>query len=278
MFREGETICVSHNKYGYHSIPLENAFDGKVTLVPPDPERPFEYVDSSELKLVTLNPIKGFRLDCNATAFRNFLIEMDYGTPKEQLEYVKKTGMPYSAIVFSGNKSLHFLISLDKDIPTEKIYRLFAEWTLAIVSLADQACKNPSRNIRIPGAMREPGKKQILVEMKGPVNIQEFSKWLNKYPDSKPKEKERKKSSEHPDFTRVALWVQELVVNGVHNNRNKTWFAIGCEFALAGYEEDDTIDILSQYFVEQRDFKEREWLSAITSAYKHIESRENVKS
>lgn len=269
MFRSGETICVSHNKYGYHSIPLENAINGPVTLVPPDDKHDYEYPQTDQLILVALNPIKGFRQDVNCTAYRNFLIEMDYGPLPEQMAYMKKLGMPYSAAIFSGNKSIHFLVSLDKDLPNENTYRFFAEWILGIVSLADQNTKNPSRSIRMPGAYREPGKKQLLIEMPGTIKLDDLVAWLKRYPDSKPKEKQERKISDKPDFEKIKPWICEKVYSGIRPpNRNKQWFTVGVEFALAGYSEDDTLDRLQKYFEPDRDFKQREWETSIKSAFK----------
>lgn len=287
MFRPGETVSVSHNKYGYHSIPLEEALADKVvTLVPTEDscaKRNIEWCpanfDSShtdDLKLVALNPIKGWREDLNCTAFRNFLIEMDYGPLAEQLAYAKAIGLPYSAVVFSGNKSLHFLISLDTDLPNENVWRTMAEWTLAIATAADQNTKNPSRQIRIPGAMREPGKKQIIVDHRGPTPLKEFSQWLAAHPDAKPRPPEKRQVSGTPDFSKLKPWVPQRLAKGIvgaKSGRNKEWFAIACEFALAGYSEDDAMDFLSAYFTPDRDFKEREWKTSIKSAFKYIYAR-----
>src|SRR5271165_1222940 len=113
MFRPGETICVSHNKYAYHSLPLETALKDQVTLVPTlescqkrklewGPEH-FEKVPSEKLLLVALNPIKGYRADENVLAYRNFLVEMDGYELKAQIDYMKRLGLPYSAIIFSGS-------------------------------------------------------------------------------------------------------------------------------------------------------------------------------
>ena len=275
MFRPGETVCVSHNQYAYHSVPLENAFSEQVTLVSPQPDRPFEYLPSDNLTLVALNPIQGFRNDLGCTAFRNFLVEMDYGPLAEQLAYAKKIGLPYSAVVFSGNKSLHFLISLDTDLPNESIYRMMAEWTLGIATAADQNTKNPSRSIRIPGAYREPKKKQLLVEFKGATTISDFTKWLAEHPDAKPKENVKRTVSKEHDLSKLKPWVADRLVNGFKGNqgRNKQWFSIACEFALAGISEDDTFDILTDYFSPEKDFKEREWKTSIKSGFKYIYDR-----
>lgn len=269
MFKPDETVCVSHNKYGYHSIPLTNAINGPVTLVSPNIDREFEHTSTSDLTMVALNPIKGFREDLKCTAFRSFLVEMDYGPLPEQMAYVKKLGMPYSAAIFSGNKSIHFLITLDTDLPSEKVYRVFSEWILGVMTLADQNTKNPSRSIRIPGAYREPGKKQLLVEYRGVVPIKTLTEWLSRHPGAKPKEKRVHKVSEVPNLERIKPWICKMLVDGiVPPNRNKQWFTVGVEFALAGYSEDDTMDILLNYYSSDNDFKEREWETTIKSAFK----------
>lgn len=286
MFRPGETICVSPNKFGYHSIPLEVAKSDSVTLVPTEDslakrnitlEQGIERVSSSQLLLCALNPIKGYRNDLSCTAFRNFLVEMDYGPLKEQLAYAKTIGLPYSAVVFSGNKSLHFLISLDKDLPSEKVYRLFSQWILGVATVADQNTQNPSRSIRIPGAYREPDKKQILVEYRGPTKVEDLVAWLNQHPDAKPVIKEKKPVNQDDkySFDRIKPWVWLRLADGLdsHKGRNKQWFSIACEFALAGYSEDDTLDKLKDFYQEDRDFKEKEWETSIKSAFKYIYER-----
>jgi hypothetical protein len=276
MFRDGETVCVSNNKYGYHSLPLNSVMGDLVTLVSPNPDHEFEYVPSDELLMVALNPIHGFRQDANCTAWRNFLVEMDYGSLDNQLQYAWDIGLPYSAVVFSGNKSLHFLVSLSEDLPNENIYRKFSEWTLAIASMADQNTKNPSRSIRIPGAMREPGKNQSLVELRGPTSLYDFATWLGKHPGCKPKEREKKPRSEVPDISKVSRWVSNALINGLDptKGRNKQWFAIACDFALSGFSEHDTVDLLSAYFVPDRDFTEREWKTTVESAFRYVYERD----
>jgi hypothetical protein len=286
MFREGETVCVSPNKYGYHSIPLEAAMgDEKVILVPteesckkrniPWDDKACEHVETSDLILAALNPIEGFREDRNCKAFRNFLMEMDVGPLKEQIAYIQKLGLPYSAAVFSGGKSIHFLVALEENLETEERWRHVNHWMLSILTLADQKCQNPSRSIRIPGAYREkdnPEKKQRLVEAKERIKFADLLAWLEKFPEAKPKPKEKRVVSTEVDFDKLKPWVVKALINGLdpRKGRNQQWFAIACDFALAGYTEDDTMDILSRYFQEDRDFKEREWKSAIKSGFKYI--------
>jgi primase-like protein len=284
MFREGESICVSPNKYGYHSIPLLDAFKDKLTLLSTkfrdgeDPEKCVETYPTDELKLVALNPINGWRDDASCYKYRNFLIEMDYGALPEQLAYIKKLEMPYSAVVFSGGKSLHFLISVTKDFADESIYRKVAEWILAIVTLADQNTKNPSRSIRIPGTKRDESR-QALVEFKGPVENADLGKWLQRYPDSMPKEPEKIARSGSHRMPNMKPWMKKALLDGqfpADKGRNKTWFAIACEFALRNWDEDECMEVLQDFFQPDRDFKMREWKTTIRSAFKYI--HENRKS
>lgn len=287
MFREGETICISPNKYGYHSIPVLVAQREEVTLLATkfrdgielengttrqcSQEECLETYSTNELRLVALNPIKGWCDDASCYKWRNFLIEMDVGPLPEQLAYIKRLEMPYSAVVFSGGKSLHFLISLETDLPNEETYRKIAEWILTIVTMADQNTKNPSRRIRIPGVRRD-DKWQALVELKGAVTNEALGDWLRRYPDAMPKERERLPIRDNIGFPRMKPWMVKALHGEFPNDkgRNKTWFAIACEFAIAGFNEDESIELLRDYFQPDRDFKEREWITTIRSAFKYI--------
>lgn len=273
MFRPGEEICVSPNKWGYHSVDLDQAQSDKVTLYSPTEGKEVQYCDSDDLTLVALNPIKGFRRDENCTAYRNFLIELDFGSMEDQRFYIERQiKLPFSAAIFSGNKSLHYLISLDQDLPSEKIYRYIAEWILNIATAADQNIKNPSRSIRIPGAFREPGKQQQLKEFKGIVALKELKDFLKAYPQAKPRPKRQIEPSSRADVKLLKPWATFMYLNGLDPKkpRNSQWFALACEFALAGFSESDTITILSPKFSEDSDFKEKEWLNTIHSGFKHI--------
>jgi len=274
MFRPGETVCVSPNQFGYHSIPLEMAMSDTVTLVPTDAKWPIAQKPSIEMQLVALNPIRGFRQDNNCTAFRNFLIEMDVGPLPQQLAYIERLRMPYSAAIFSGGKSLHFLISLDRDLPDQKTWRLLSEWILGVCTAADQMTKNPSRSIRIPGPIRDKSR-QVLARYKGAVTFSELRTWLELHPEQKPKPRIKKVASGTFDFNRLAPWVIKRLTEGLdpQKGRNGQWYAIAYEFALAGYSEDGTIEILNGYYSEDSDFKEKEWLTAISSAFNHVHSR-----
>jgi len=280
MFKEGETVCVSPNKFGYHSVTIDNAISDKVKLLSTDfrngkeLEKCLIEVDGSDIQLVALNPIKGWRDDASCTAFRNFLVELDSGPLTDQMAYVRQREMPYSACVFSGGKSLHFLISLEQDLDSIKTYRMVAQWVLNVMTMADQNTKNPSRSIRVPGATRD-DKKQLLVELKGKIKNEALYDWLNKFPEAKPVERPPRARNNLDKFPRLKPWMVKALELGLDptKGRNAQWFAIACEFALNGWSEDDTIYALEPYFHEDSDFKTKEWEATIYSAFKYIYER-----
>lgn len=278
MFNEGETVCPHPNKYSYHSMPLANAMDGKITLVSRDPEQPIRYCDSSKLLLIGINPIEGFREDDSVTKFRSFLWEIDVGTIPQQLAYFKQLNVPISAQVFSGSKSVHAITVLDEDLPDEKYWRMLNEWALNVMTLCDQNCKNPSRSVRIPGALREPGKKQRLISIGNRITLKDFMDWLAPYEHLRPIPKAKRVRSGDGNPDRLSGWAKrQLDPNGPGINfrkgRNQTWYALAMDFALAGYSEDQAIDMLGEHYEEERDFKEREWLRTIRSAYEKVEGK-----
>jgi hypothetical protein len=273
LFNEGEAVCVSKNKFGFHSIPLENALSGQVTLVSPNEKVPISYCDSSELTLVAINPIKGFRLDSNVTSFRTFLWEIDTGSIPKQLGYFEKIGIPLSCTIWSGNKSVHALTVLDQDLD-EKKYREYYQWALNVLTWCDQNCKNPSRSTRIPGAYREPGKKQRLIDMRERVKLSTFEAWLNQYEHLRPKVREKKEIPEGgADYSLLSVWVRIMMKKGIdfaNRGRNATYYAIAYDFALAGFSIETATEELLKRFTEERDFKEKELLVTINSAFKKV--------
>ena len=257
FFNEGEQICFSANKYAYKSEPQENLNDECTVFV-------------------AINPIEGQREDANVTKYRTFMIELDDMSLDDQMKYVKRMDFPYSYCCFSGGKSLHFALVLDHDIPSDNIYRHTYQWILNIMEQADQKTKNPSRSIRFPGTIRmETGKEQKLVHMGDRISLQTLSRWLNKHPHKAPKVLVRKKGrSAKANIQGVKKWAKKALKDGVHNmdgSRNQTWMALGCEFALNGFDLDDTIFYLKGYFEEQHDFKEREWLTSIKSGWNYAD-------
>lgn len=273
MFDTDESICISDSQFSHHSLPLETVLNEKITLISPNPSIPIREVDSKNIILVALNPIDGFRNDKNCYKFRNFLIELDSYERDLQIGYIKKLCIPYSALVWSGSKSTHVLISLDEPLSNEKIYRSVYKWMLNIASLSDQALGNPSRCIRLSGAIRpETGREQELIELKERISQKDLTDWLNKYEHLRPKAREKKEISDNGDYSRLSPWARGMLKNGIvfKNGRNQTWFGLAVDFALAGFSEEEAVKVLGRRFVEEHDFKEKEFLITIASAFKYV--------
>jgi len=257
FFNPGETICFSANKYAYPSDSQEKLNEDKTVLV-------------------AINPIDGQRRDENVTSYRTFMVECDDIPVEHQMDYIKRMGFPFSYCCFSGSKSLHFALVLDHDIPSEHIYRHTYQWILNILEKADQKTKNPSRSIRFPGVTRpETGSEQKLMYMGERVSLEELGIWLNKHPQKAPEPLvKRPRNRGSANIKGLNKWSKNALKTGVHNmegSRNQTWMAIGCEFALNGFDLDDTIYYLKDFFEEQSDFREREWLTAIKSGWKYAD-------
>lgn len=273
FYNPGETICVSHNGYGYHSVSQQEFLGGIFTQVSPNPDIKPEDVTDTSIVLASINPVDGFRRDENVTAFRSFMVEMDDGTLAEQKEYINKLGLPYSICVFSGNKSLHFGIVLDEDIPNYDLWKDIAEWILNILDKADPMTKNPTRSIRFPGNMRRDGKKlkQELVEIRGRVSHSKLASFLNKYPEKNPAYIRLMERPKKPPMTinGIPVWVLDKLENGIDESkgRNNEWFGIAMELAKAGYGSDEMIAYCESYFTPERDFTKREWEDIFKHAY-----------
>lgn len=277
MFNENEHICVSNSQFAYLALPRSSILSQNVPLVSNNPSIPIKHVDSSDLILMAINPIKEAlnRQDSNVSAYRSFLIELDMGDIKTQLGTIRHFGIPFSAQVFSGGKSVHTVVTLSEDLPDEKTYRFIGKWIFNIISMADSACSNPSRSVRIPGAYREPKKKQRLISLGERIKLKDFMGWLNKYPHLRPKAKIKKTPilTGQPNYSKLSPWARSMMTKGVsfdNRGRNQTWFGLAYDLALAGFSEDQGIELLSQRFVEEDDFKEKEFLTTVKSAFKKV--------
>lgn len=273
LFNEGESVCVSHDGYGYHSVPSENLDYSVLELDNPNKEIGDKTISVDEVQLVALNPMSGYRRDEFCTAFRSFLVEMDEGPLPDQLRYVREMGMPYSACVFSGGKSLHFAITLSSDLPNYEVYYFYSTWILNVMKKADQNTKNPSRSIRLAGQIRG-GQEQRLVEMKGRVDLDVLNAWLSKYQGFKPTGFFTKKKEGVQGLNtrrRLPRWVKKELRTGLDmsKGRNRRWFQIASEFGKAGYDDQETVDFLDNYFTPEYDFKRPEWVTTIKSGVRN---------
>lgn len=131
----------------------------------------------------SINPLepKKTRADSAVTKYRNILVEMDKIPLEKQDQHITEIGMPYSTAVFSGSKSIHYIISLEQELPDEQVYRSLVKRVYKAVGndFVDHSCKNPSRFSRLPGHIRlDTGKEQKLLAIKQRVSLETLENWL----------------------------------------------------------------------------------------------------
>jgi hypothetical protein len=141
----------------------------------------------------------------------------------------------------------------------------------------DENCKNSSRSVRIPGAIRpDTGKEQKLIHLGSRIKLDDFMAWLGKYPHLRPKEREERKSlTLNSDNDKFSEWASKQFRNGIDfsSGRNKTWFSLACDLAKSQYSETEVVEILERYFVEEHDFKYREFIATIKSAFTYMANK-----
>lgn len=185
----------------------------------------------------SINPLKNSRKDSNVTAYRNILLEFDKGSIEEQLRVLKSSGIPYSTLVFSGNKSLHAIISLQEEITTRPAYDSLVAAIykkLGGKDVVDIACKNPSRLSRLPFVERQDtGKIQTLLEVHGRVSNTDLYSWLGPY--------EQEKAEKYAEIPKGRVRVLSgfanhfLAFGAPKGEWNIALFKTACEMARCGY-------------------------------------------
>lgn len=108
---------------------------------------------TSDCVFFSINPMHTSRKDENVTCYRNILLELDK-VPIEQQMNLVLSKIPVSTIVFSGNKSYHFIISLKEPAKDRETYDRIVRGLMQAIPEADPTTKNPSRLSRFPGVFR----------------------------------------------------------------------------------------------------------------------------
>jgi len=106
------------------------------------------------------------RADACVKSFRYAVVEFDNLSKKEQLSFWWGVNLPVVALIDSGNKSIHGWIRIDgitdADQWTAKVENHFFKQLLEPLGV-DGACRNESRLSRLPGHIRDNGKRQRLL-------------------------------------------------------------------------------------------------------------------
>ena len=185
---------------------------------------------------------------------------MDSIPVEDQKEYIEKIGMPYTTAVFSGGKSIHYIISLETPITDEKAYRKLVERIHRACggkTVVDVACKNPSRFSRFPNA-RRPDKGdtvQTLITINDRVLNDDLEHWLQSKGVMEVEEKPTYKvgnkeySGEYNNQINKNRAMSGFTLNFImcgapEGERNLSLFKAACDLFKCGYEFDEVVDRL----------------------------------
>lgn len=191
-----------------------------------------------------INALAGGRTDLHVTSFRNILIEFDNMSLIEQSAYVHEQKMPFSTVVFSGNKSYHYIISLDIPMLNLQSYKKIVNRIYNKMSKADKSTKNASRLSRTPNAVRDGGAVQELLLVKDRIKLADLEAWLG--PDLKTEESNPIVTAPMGPGKRRLLPVRVLAFieyGAQEGGRNRALFTNACELFRAGFDKEEVFEI-----------------------------------
>lgn len=216
----------------------------------------------------SINPMRDRRLDRNVTAFRNILVESDSLAPAEFSNFIGS--MPYSTAVFSGGKSVHYIISLSSPCPDRAAYdSLVRRIYQALHPHVDTATSNPSRFSRLALAIRpENGKLQDLLELRSRIDNGDIEAWLQ----SKGVEENLGLARNSPIFFGNRNCISRRTIRYFHfgasmGQRNRELFAAACDALEHGYSPDELFTIAKNV---PEPLPDSEIINTIKSAVKKV--------
>lgn len=134
-------------------------------------------------EFVCINPLNGPRCDANVQTYRNILLEFDEGPLEDQIATIMNSGLPFTTLTYSGNKSMHVIISLETPCPDRASYDKLVSRIYSRFPNCDKSCKNPSRLSRNPDAYRaDTNKKQSIEAVRSRVSAKELDAFLGPEP------------------------------------------------------------------------------------------------
>jgi hypothetical protein len=181
LFEEGETIALI--------LDAKN-FGSKTCL---DRERLIRQMDAGLLgtnknngAYIGLNPIKGKeRGNDECAAFRYMLVEFDTFSLDQQWAILRATNLPISAVIFSGNKSLHAWVKLDAENKQDYDAKVKQVFAFNLLREADQKTKDAARLARLP-TVAHGDKVQKVIALN--IGAESFSEWEKNLPPTEPEE------------------------------------------------------------------------------------------
>ena len=216
------------------------------------------------------------RSDSAVILYRNILIEIDKMPVEHQQAHIQGMQMPYSTAVFSGSKSVHYIISLETPLENEALYRALVKRVYKAVgdSIVDQSCKNPSRFSRLPGHIRsDTGREQQLLAINSRVPNSVLEEWLLSRgvgPEDIWENLTPEKRSEYKNPSRLRGTTKNFLMFGADQGEwNHRLFSAAADLCRCGYNIIEAGDELVKITGTLDAFDNR----TIASAYKNEESK-----
>lgn len=223
-FAQGETVCICDNVSEEDGRPLSSgSFITREEWLARHDE-PGAGILGPERRgvFVRINPFKPNLYsgsDNDVSAYRHVLVEMDERPKAEQEKALRDTGMPISALIDSGGKSIHAWVRVDA--PDRKEWEARRDLIYNLIPGIDPKNKNPARFSRLPGAFRNGCPQRLLATQIGPES---WADWLS--------------DRETADDKATIVTVKDLLCfdedNDPDNLIGKRWLTRGSSMIISG--------------------------------------------
>jgi len=256
-------MCFSKTPRGTEAIQLR-------TIIP-DSQTQYAF-----FSINPMDPAKT-RADSSVISYRNALVEMDKIPLEEQESHIKQIEMPFTTAVYSGGKSIHYIISLENALTDEHTYRALVKRIYKAVGndKVDQSNKNPSRFSRLPGHIRQDtGNEQKLLAIRERVPNNVLEEWLisrNAPPEEAWENLTPEPRSTFKNPSRLYGTTKNFLMYGTTENWNMRLFKASADMCRCGYTENEAIDELRRV-TGILDFND---IKTIGSAFKNELSKTN---
>lgn len=240
LFNKGEWTCMG-NMFANKTFPIEKIAESQ------------EYVSINPMKK------KSTRKGVNVTRFSNFLFEMDEFNKREQAEIIKNSGLPWSCVVDTSNKSLHFIVALEEDLGERTLYTAYfkaiRDVLLKYGGIVDEKCKDPGRFTRGPWGVnnkaeliqKKPNihdRTQKVIQVKGRVKQAQIDEWLGQhgvnvldYVETPVVFSRNKQGTSNAEIELKFDWIAKYILKGqeyVQGNHYNYQFSMACGLLRAG--------------------------------------------
>lgn len=252
-FHTGECVCIAQEQLGEdgRGVPKDSGatldretWINRLTEAGGDPNQIWSSTERTGA-YIRVNPLKaGGSRDNEVTSFRHVLLEFDKSTVQEQWAIIQQSNVPCTAVLHSGNRSLHAWVRVDAqdyDEYRDRVRYLFEHFH---EYQPDEKNKNPSRLSRLPGMIRGSGRQELLALKIGARRGDELSwdEWVQTEGEGLPRIQdaaallsalERGEIFEPAQIIAGILHQGHKLVLGGGSKTNKSWALIALSVAVA---------------------------------------------